>query len=233
MEPNIQNTNESRANIEKKVLFFISGFGLGTIIFFGTYFLMVSGQMTNQKEENQAKDILITSLTQDLEDVTLSQEELNLMLRSEKEKVVALEREMTTFSESSNTDNLINENSLFTTIQDIELRSGPVADSDIKFEVSSGITGEVIEGPRLVGDEVWWNVSFRSSEEGWVNELFLERVPSIVIRIDTDQDGQSDVKIRWEGEYDVDRIVAEPGIDGTYIRYKGEAMPEPYEVVEL
>jgi hypothetical protein len=80
---------------------------------------------------------------------------------------------------------------------------------------------------------VWWNVSFRSSEEGWVNELFLERVPSIVIRIDTDQDGQSDVKIRWEGEYDLDRIVAEPGIDGTYIRYKGEAMPEPYEVVEL
>ncbi len=197
------------------------------------YFLLVQPTVSELKQELLTKVDQTEELGQLASDQEVELTSLRSQLLEARESVVVLEREMTTFGDFENTDNLLNRNSLFKTIQSIELREEPNTLSDVLFSIESGVTGEIIEGPRLVGEEVWWKVSFRTEEEGWASESFLERVPSVVIRIDLDQDGESDIKIRWEGEYDLDGIVAEPGTDGTYIRYKGEAMPEPYKVIEL
>lgn len=184
-------------------------------------------------KECRNNEVQIKSLQSDLVDRTSELSNLATQLHKAKESLVILEREMTTFNDFDNTENLINRNSLFKTVQQIDLRIEPTVDSEVLHNIESGVTGEVIDGLRLVEGDVWWKVSFRSGEEGWVSEALLERVSSVVIKIDLDKDGKSDIKIRWEGEYDLDGIVAEPGTDGTYIRYKGKAMPEPYEVVEL
>ena len=57
------------------------------------------------------------------------------------------------------------------------------------------------------------------------DDLDLER-GSAVIRVDLDQDGENDITITWEGDYRLDSIIAEQGVDGTYIRYLGNALPE-------
>lgn len=198
-----------------------------------TYFLLVQPTISDLKQELLTKENQTEELRQLASDQEVELTSLRSQLQQARESVVILEREMTTFGDFDNTDNLLNRNSLFKTVQSIELREEPNTLSEVLYSVENGVTGEVVEGPRLVNEEVWWKVDFRTEEEGWVSESFLERVPSVVIRIDLDQDGESDIKIRWEGEYDLDGIVAEPGTDGTYIRYKGEAMPEPYKVIEL
>ena len=198
-----------------------------------SYFLLIQPTISELNQELVTKDNKIQELEQLVDNQEIEITNLSNELLTARESVVILEREMTTFGDFENTDNLLNRNSLFNTVQPTELRSEPNIESDVLFSIENGVTGEVIEGPRLVNEEVWWKVSFRTEEAGWASESFLERVPSVVIRIDLDQDGESDIKIRWEGEYDLDGIVAEPGTDGTYIRYKGEVMPEPYKVTEL
>jgi len=198
-----------------------------------SYFLILQPTISELKQESLTKDNQIKDLEQLAGNQEIELTSLRSQLQEANESVVILEREMTTFGDSENSDNLLNRNSLFNTVEAIELRAEPSIQSDVLYSIESGVTGEVTEGPRLVNEEVWWRVAFRTEEEGWVSESFLERVPSVVIRIDLDQDGESDIKIRWEGEYNLDGIVAQPGTDGTYIRYKGEAMPEPYKVTEL
>jgi hypothetical protein len=198
-----------------------------------SYFLFLQPAISVLKQESLTKDNQIKNLEQLADNQEVELTSLRSQLQEARESVVILEREMTTFGDFENSDNLLNRNSLFNTVEAIELRAEPSIQSDVLYSIESGVTGEVTEGPRLVDEEVWWRVAFRTEEEGWVREASLERVPSVVIRIDLDQDGESDIKIRWEGEYDLNGIVAEPGTDGTYIRYKGEAMPEPYKVTEL
>jgi hypothetical protein len=233
MEPNTRDVQMQTLHTGSKKPFFILGTGIAILVCLALYFSIIGNEQKNLTEENNAKTLLIESLNKEIETKTVSLEQLNLTLHDTKEKLVTLEREMTTFNDHENVENLINRNSLIKTLQDLELRSHPDTDSEIKYEIGPNMTGEIIDGPRLIGDEVWWKVSFRSGEEGWVHEALLVRVPSVVIKIDTDKDGVSDVKIRWEGDYDLDGIVATQGVDGTYIRYKGKAMPEPYKVIEL
>ena len=195
--------------------------------------ILLLPQVSQLEKQTAAKYETIAALNNELSYQTVEITDLKSSLHEAKEAVLILEREITTFGVIENTDNLINRNSLFKTIQQIELLAEADVDSEVVHTVETDVTGEVKDGPRLLGESAWWQVAFKDGEEGWVSEDNLERIPSVVIRIDLDQDGEPDIKMRWEGEYDLDGIVAEPGVDGTYIRYKGEAMPEPFEVIEL
>jgi len=144
------------------------------------------------------------------------------------EMIVILQRKLTTIQGQKEGQNLINGNSIAETNEDIKLFAEPSDKSKVLAKQARGKSGEVSAGPRLIDGEVWWRFKFRDGTEGWSPESKLTRMPSTTVSFPYEEDGvQKWSKIRFMGEYDPDGFVAEPGEDGTYIRYKGKVV-EPY-----
>jgi len=138
------------------------------------------------------------------------------------ETIVVLQRKITTIDGQKEGENLINNNSIAQANTDIKLYKTPGVLSGIVGTQDAGAVGEVVDGPKLVAGKVWWQFKFRDNSIGWSSEEEFVRIPSTILRVDVNQDGVHDISMRFEGEYDLDGFVVEPGEDGTYIRYKGK-----------
>ncbi|WP_199913507.1 cadherin-like domain-containing protein [Ruegeria sp. Alg231-54] len=81
------------------------------------------------------------------------------------------------------------------------------------------------DGTNVIGDVSTTDSMFVQNE--FFNTEDMARNPgSAIINVDLNQDGEGDITITWEGNYRLESIVAEQGVDGTYIRYLGNTLPE-------
>ncbi len=61
--------------------------------------------------------------------------------------------------------------------------------------------GDIADDLRYINGQIWWKVRFGTSTVGWVPEKKLKRIPSTLLRIDTDKEGLPDSSVRFIGEY--------------------------------
>ncbi len=218
---------------QNNTIYFFSGLGLTIVVSVMIFVFLLLPRYQEVTNNLEVKNSKIESLMVDLVSKNKEVVDLEEKLLAAQESIVILQREMTTFGEYDNTDNLLNSNSMFETLQIINLKESPGLASVATHKIVKDTPGEIIDGPRLVDGSVWWKVSFKDEEEGWVDEILLKRVPSIVLRIDADSDGITDSTIRFVGDYDPRGFVVEAADGNTIIRYKGEIISEPYKVTNL
>ncbi|WP_425085825.1 cadherin-like domain-containing protein [Ruegeria profundi] len=105
-----------------------------------------------------------------------------------------------------------------------------LTDPDTLVELTSGDNlvwglADDFDGTQILGGMTPTDVMFVQNE--FFNTDDMARNPgSAIINVDLNQDGEGDITITWEGNYRLESIVAEQGVDGTYIRYLGNTLPE-------
>jgi len=181
---------------------------------------------------HQATAQQVSTTSSELVAVELERQKLLLeLIHTLQETILRYERQLTVERGQTPGENLINQNSVAYTQKQVRLYENPDY-SDEYVSQNKEELGEVVQGPKLVDKEVWWEFEFRDGKRGWSPEQYFTREPSVVLRIDTDQDGMHDVKMRFIGEYDTDGFYVEPAEDGTYIKYRGDSV-EPFSVKQL
>lgn len=153
-------------------------------------------------------------------------EQLLKLVAQLQEKLLVLQRKQYEKAYQKNT-NIIHGNSYVEAQQKVHLYKQPNDGRSIAIE-KKGARGEVSGGPRLIEGQVWWQVAFEKGGEGWLQEKYLERIPSIIISQDTNGDGVDDVKMRVIGNYDASRIFLFPSSEGVTILN----IPEHLQIVE-
>jgi hypothetical protein len=152
-----------------------------------------------------------------LEQISLLME----MIANLQEQLLVKERKQFQDMHQSDT-NVIHGNSYVIATKRITLYKAPDGQSSVGKQ-SDADGGDVIDGPRLIEGQIWWKVEFEENE-GWVNENYLERVPSISINHDLDGDGVKERVARILGDYRADRFILFPRKNEVIPVYVDEGM---------
>jgi hypothetical protein len=118
---------------------------------------------------------------------------------NQQEQKLRLERLLTEIK-GQTTTSLINRSSL------VELKSSTKLAKTAGAKLSGKTIkkktqGDITEDLRYINGQIWWKVKFGTSTVGWVPEKKLKRIPSTLLKIDTDKDGLPDSTVRFIGEY--------------------------------
>jgi hypothetical protein len=118
---------------------------------------------------------------------------------SQKERLVMLQRHLLTLT-GQKTSNLVVQTSYVRANVNSNLYKKP--GSKKAGVISRGTEGEVVDGPKIISDTIWWKVQFMNGKSAWLKESQLERIPSVTVPIDYNLDGVPDTNTRLIGEYD-------------------------------
>ncbi len=137
-----------------------------------------------------------------------------------KEKLVQLERQVLVHTGQKST-NYIVPNSYVKTTKKVSTYQTPGAKK--RHTVTKGLSGTVVGDLRLIGDEIWWNVQFSESVRGWVQEKNLERISSVSVNFDYNEDKTVDASVRLIGNYDSNKFVVAHERENAYmlVHYTG------------
>lgn len=100
-----------------------------------------------------------------------------------------------------------------------------LTDPDTQINFDGG--GNLIWGTQLDFEGATVSGGVIPTDEFFIQDTSFETADlqvdqgSAIIAVDTDQDGEVDFTITWDGDYLLENIIAEQGVDGTYIRYLG------------
>ena len=134
--------------------------------------------------------------------------------------VISLQRDLE--ARKINGLDYINSNSLVKTKGEIQVMESPGSNAKVLGLQNANVEGLVSNDLRYRNGKIWWLINFELGVDGWVPEASLTRIPSVILNIDTNSDGNPDSKIRLVGEYELDKFIIENKGDGSQIKYIGK-----------
>ncbi len=148
--------------------------------------------------------------------------------------IITLQRKITETTGQTDT-NLINRNSLVQANKDFFVKDAPYDKAGVVSAQKKGHLGEVVAGPVYYDASVWWNIDFIEGADGWVKEFTsVERVPSVIVSIDVNQDGVDETRFRLIGTYDREKFNVSATADGnSVITYDGEVLDNQFIYEEI
>ncbi|MFM2423720.1 MAG: hypothetical protein RLZZ70_105, partial [Candidatus Parcubacteria bacterium] len=139
---------------------------------------------------------------------------------TEQEQLLQLERQVLTHT-GQTTTNYVVPGGYIKTTKKVPVYEKPGVKK--MATVAKGSIGTVVGDPRLIKKVIWWRVQFDTTI-GWVRESEIERIASVTLSFDYNEDLLADAAIRLIGNYDVKKFVIEHERENAYmlVRYTGD-----------